>query len=251
MAPKDKAVSASANEETGSNKGAEDDVVPSGEEAEQEDEEEDYEIEAILEAKKGQFPRGRTGFLVKWKGYDSSHNSWVDEKDANAPELIEAFWATQKTSKGRKSTDKKTLSKGLNNEEESASSAPKKRGRKSTTNDEDESAVDRKTKAQKRRKSQSATDHEEILTVEDDGQPVIDMREYMNQKTWENLVDTVDTVEQDGKKLSVYFKLKSGERVKESSELCNTRFPQKMLKFYEGNLRWREAEVEDVPANSE
>ena len=26
--------------------------------------------------------QGRTGYLVKWKGYGEEHNSWVDEKDA-------------------------------------------------------------------------------------------------------------------------------------------------------------------------
>jgi hypothetical protein len=86
--------------------------VPEGsqQEEEEEEEEEEYEIEAILGARKGAFPQvrslasrvllvrsylasrrvhfplselqGRTGYLVKWKGYDETENSWVDERDA-------------------------------------------------------------------------------------------------------------------------------------------------------------------------
>ncbi|KAG6884184.1 hypothetical protein C0993_000559 [Termitomyces sp. T159_Od127] len=56
-------------------------------------EEEEYEIEEILNAKKGYFPDGRMGYFVKWKGFNSSENSWVDEHDAgNAKALIEEFW---------------------------------------------------------------------------------------------------------------------------------------------------------------
>lgn len=59
---------------------------------------EEYEIEKILDAKRGVFAdvrvflvpqsqyieaevQGRIGYFVKWKGYDSNENSWVDEHD--------------------------------------------------------------------------------------------------------------------------------------------------------------------------
>lgn len=68
------------------------------------EEESEYEIEAIIDAKRGSFPevgrhertickpttqdasslssQGRMGYFVKWKGYPDSENSWVDEQDA-------------------------------------------------------------------------------------------------------------------------------------------------------------------------
>jgi len=64
------------------------------------EEEEEYEIEAVLDAKRNKFPevgppslrhvfpanqralQGRMGYLVKWKGYPDEENSWVDEQDA-------------------------------------------------------------------------------------------------------------------------------------------------------------------------
>ncbi|KAJ2929473.1 hypothetical protein H1R20_g7627, partial [Candolleomyces eurysporus] len=62
-------------------------------EGEDEEREEEYEIEAIIDAKRGVFAEGRIGYLVKWKGYDSKDNSWVDEKDiGNAEELVDEFW---------------------------------------------------------------------------------------------------------------------------------------------------------------
>jgi hypothetical protein len=32
--------------------------------------------------------QGRYGYLVKWKGYDETHNSWVDELDAGYVVLL-------------------------------------------------------------------------------------------------------------------------------------------------------------------
>jgi len=54
------------------------------------DGEEEYEVEEIINSR-------RTGrnkklqYLVRWKGYPSSDNSWVEAKDVHAPELVEAY----------------------------------------------------------------------------------------------------------------------------------------------------------------
>ena len=72
----------------------------SGPEESEEEDNEVYEIESILDAKRGatgsvRFLRhsfgdacliisskARIGYLVKWKGYTDEENSWVDERDA-------------------------------------------------------------------------------------------------------------------------------------------------------------------------
>lgn len=65
------------------------------------EEEEEYEVEAILDAKRGAVTKvslgittkkrnscvhpnlqGEWGYFVKWRGYGDEHNSWVDQKDA-------------------------------------------------------------------------------------------------------------------------------------------------------------------------
>jgi hypothetical protein len=56
------------------------------------DGEEEYEVEEIINHCKY---RRKKQFLVKWKGYPSSENSWVDEQDLNAPELLEEYRPSQ------------------------------------------------------------------------------------------------------------------------------------------------------------
>jgi hypothetical protein len=54
------------------------------------DGEEEYEVEDILMHRK----TGRNQklqYLVKWKGYPSSENSWVNDKDLHAPEILERY----------------------------------------------------------------------------------------------------------------------------------------------------------------
>ena len=54
------------------------------------DGEEEFEVEQILDMK--QMGRGcKTHYLVKWKGYPTSDNSWEPEKNLNADELIADF----------------------------------------------------------------------------------------------------------------------------------------------------------------
>ncbi|RDB15795.1 Chromatin-associated protein swi6 [Hypsizygus marmoreus] len=212
------------------------------------EEESEYEIEAILDAKKGSFPEGRMGYLVKWKGYGESENSWVDEKDAgNADALIEEYWR-KNPKKARKSLDAKTPKRPRKSvaAEDVTESAAKKRGRKSQVAAEsaveDDADATSNRAAKKARKSAAPKQQpEEVTNVVDEDITFGDMSQYMNVADWEGLVKSVDTIERGADDLLVYFTLTTDERVRENTDLCYKRFPQKMLKFYEGNLRWKTA----------
>jgi hypothetical protein len=54
------------------------------------DGEEEYEVEDIISDRR----HGRSKkfqYLVKWFGYPSAENSWVDEKDLHAPEILTQY----------------------------------------------------------------------------------------------------------------------------------------------------------------
>lgn len=225
---------------------------------EEEEAEEEYEIEAILDAKKGQFPGGRMGYLVKWKNYSAEHNSWVDEDDAgNARELIDDFWAQRRRNKPgpRKSEPikskprnlaAKVSRKSLAQESSPETEAPsKKRGRPKKTMPESDAEMvtdDEESRATKKARKSEGTSRKAADKSESGEEVVVgDMKKHMQIASWEHLVETVDTVERnaDGD-LFVYFTLKNAMgRKRENSRICAEKFPQKLIKFYESNLRWK------------
>ncbi|KIM88205.1 hypothetical protein PILCRDRAFT_814109 [Piloderma croceum F 1598] len=210
----------------------------------------EYEIESIIAAKRnGEF----WTYLVSWKGYTAEHNSWVDENDAgNATDLIAEYWAhNTKDKKSKKSIDKpKTAAKAGRKSaardtsvEAPSTSASKKRGRKPKKDDSDDEAdsdKERPKTAKKPRKSAGTkvSASPAVMDVDDD---IGDMDKYMHHESWEKLIKTVDTVEKGpDDRLYVFFTLKAdNERHRQVSEVCKKRFPQHLLDFYEGHLRWK------------
>ena len=56
----------------------------------------EWEVEQILQTRL--YGRGKKRqYLVRWKGYSPLHDSWVNESDMNAPELIQEFHASHPT----------------------------------------------------------------------------------------------------------------------------------------------------------
>lgn len=50
---------------------------------------ESFEIEQVVDYR---ITGNQLEFLVKWKGYESDQNSWVNERDMNSQNLVEAFF---------------------------------------------------------------------------------------------------------------------------------------------------------------
>jgi Chromo (CHRromatin Organisation MOdifier) domain len=59
--------------------------------------EEEYEIDAILDVKKQKGRGGGLQYLVHWKGYPNSDNTWVKHKDLDAPELFKEYYRNSAT----------------------------------------------------------------------------------------------------------------------------------------------------------
>jgi chromobox protein 5 len=141
-----------------------------------------------------------------------------------------------------KASKRARKSAGVDDESDTTSVA-KKRGRKSTTRIESDEEDEEPAKNKKVRRGtiQGKTP--------DEPQRLHDMSKYMDKDSWEDLVDTVDTVERSEEGLVVYFTLyvlkgchslkfksfshrpdyrKNGETIRERGDLCRPRFPQKV-----------------------
>ena len=55
------------------------------------DGEEEYEVDEIISERRHGRKRQRQ-YLVSWKGYPGSDNSWVNKADLNAPDLLAEFY---------------------------------------------------------------------------------------------------------------------------------------------------------------
>ena len=55
--------------------------------------EQEWEVEKIINSRHVGHHK-KLQFLVRWKGFPPSEDSWVPESDLSAPDLIEEFYAT-------------------------------------------------------------------------------------------------------------------------------------------------------------
>jgi hypothetical protein len=59
------------------------------------DGQEEYEVEDIVMHRRTGRNR-KLQYLIKWKGYPPSENSWVNSNDMNAPDVLEKYRKSQK-----------------------------------------------------------------------------------------------------------------------------------------------------------
>jgi hypothetical protein len=70
---------------------------------------ESYEVEKILDHKEE--PDGSFKFLVKWKNFDESENSWVKDSDFNSKKLINKYWEEKDKNRSGRNRPKRGISK--------------------------------------------------------------------------------------------------------------------------------------------
>jgi len=208
-------------------------------------EEVEYEIEEILDAKKGAFPEGKMGYWVRWKGYGPEEDSWVNEDDAgNADSLVQDYWAKQKKNKKAEVSPQQSKSRKSNAAETSIST--KKRGRKSTTAASSDADVEMEELRSIKKSKKSAAKARDTATPFDVDEGFGDMSKYRDIPNWDDLITSIDTIErEEDSTLYVYCRLNNGERIKEKSDELRKHCPDKLITFYEANLRWKAASDHD------
>ncbi|CAI2169003.1 14339_t:CDS:2 [Funneliformis geosporum] len=199
-----------------------DDYAPSDNDeilvSEEEDSGDEYVVEKILEhrMKKVGLHKicGITQFYLKWKGFPEEDNTWENESDIFAKELIEEYWERKnEESKSKKEENFDKISKKLN----------------MITNHQD--------KLRKRKLSESFIEEPDFSLLEDYPPPSL--------TNWEEAVDDVETVERDSEDndaILVYLNWKNGHRTRHPASIANLMCPQKIIRFYEKNLKFKNLE---------
>ncbi|KAJ3163317.1 hypothetical protein HDU88_006416 [Geranomyces variabilis] len=86
---------------------AEDDKENNGgdeNENENESDEPEWEVEAIVGARK--IRGGVQQYYIKWKGFDEDDNTWEPESHIHCPDLVDAYWAEQAEKQSAKAAGK-------------------------------------------------------------------------------------------------------------------------------------------------
>ncbi|CAG8553628.1 6769_t:CDS:2 [Funneliformis caledonium] len=131
--------------------------------SEEEESDDEYIVEKILEHR---IKKGITQYYLKWKGFPEEDNTWENESDIFATELVEEYWKKKnETSKTKKEESFDKISKKLN----------------MITNNQD--------KLRKRKFSDSFIEEPDFSLLEDYPPPDL--------TNWEEAVDDVETVERD------------------------------------------------------
>ncbi|KZT54943.1 hypothetical protein CALCODRAFT_370405 [Calocera cornea HHB12733] len=198
----------------------------------------------------------------------SKRDSSVSKRDSSVSKREASVKRESSAGRGRKSTtriasddsDIEVLDKGEEKtsvtRRRSVVTSPKTTGTAASVNDvvsDDDDKLVKKAKANGKlirsaKKAKEEKEDEESEThvgtavdADDDYPALPDMSPYMHQLNWEQLVTSVDTIEQHGDgTLRVFLTLDNGQRSSHDMSVVRQRCPQKLITFFEGHLRWRQ-----------
>ncbi|KAG9123334.1 hypothetical protein FRC07_015074 [Ceratobasidium sp. 392] len=214
----------------------------------EEEDEEGYEVESILNAKYAYNKRGKWSYFVHWKGYGSEEDMWIDEDDAGgAEELIQEWHEKNDMPRDGKGKKKPAAKKPRG----SAAAATKDKKRKASSTDgmevdspEAEEPPAKKPAKRSTKPAPASPEPEPEPEASDaDAEGDVEfaaMDEFMTKANWEKVIKSIETVEGgNGEPLVALITRKDGLKSKCETAILAERCPQLLIEFYERHLKWR------------
>lgn len=190
-------------------------------------EEEEYVVEKVVDRRER---KGKVEYFLKWKGYDSSANTWEPRENLECPELIKAFEDARAAAKKENASKEKEKEKDKKKPGKPSSTSSSKR--KADSDGEDASDDDKDDSAStKSNKSKSAADND---AAADDGMNGFE-RGYVPEKI-------LGATEANNELLFlIQWKDKDKAQLVSSKE-ARKHCPQLVIDFYEERLIWQSSD---------
>lgn len=187
--------------------------------------EEEYVVEKIVDRRER---KGKIEYLLKWKGYDSSANTWEPKENLECPELIKAFEDSRTAAKKEGSKDKEKPKKSKPSSTTGSGSSK----RKDSDAENDSDAADGDDNAStKSSKSKSTTAAADDATASDDG-----MNGFEKGYTPEKILGATEA----NNELLFLIQWKDKDKAQlVSSKEARKHCPQLVIDFYEERLIWQ------------
>ncbi|XP_053694987.1 chromobox protein homolog 3-like [Sabethes cyaneus] len=193
-------------------------------------EEEEYVVEKIVDRRER---KGKIEYLLKWKGYDSSANTWEPKENLECPDLIKAFEDTRTDAKKDVKEKEKTKEKKKPSSSKPSSGGSKKKNDSDAENDgSDDDDKDDSASTKSNKSKSAAADND--ASASDDGMNGFE-KGYIPEKI-------LGATEANSELLFlIQWKDKDKAQLVSSKE-ARKHCPQLVIDFYEERLIWQSAD---------
>lgn len=193
-------------------------------------EEEEYVVEKVVDRRER---KGKVEYFLKWKGYDSSANTWEPRENLECPELIKAF-EDARAEKMKKESGSKEKEKEKEKKKPGKPSSTSSSKRKADSDGDDGSDDDKDDSASTKSNKSKTAAADNDAAASDDGMNGFE-RGYVPEKI-------LGATEANSELLFlIQWKDKDKAQLVSSKE-ARKHCPQLVIDFYEERLIWQSSD---------